>query len=267
MQLLIIAFILDSVQVESCQHLLGEAALTPIQDLAKILDVDQAGGSAKGIMHLMRSMLNDIDFIRIWRGACGGESSAMGLMHYLSVTKCTKVNEFLVYVTGAGHQKAEAVIKGIMKDNDIEGHEILNEIKHEHLNTIAACLSDDPDASNQGLQINWKNVASEAGIKRPEIDNLGLKASMAAKNSSLTMEFIRFVNGKFPQLTIAKLAEYSIGLEINKVVQDSEIFKDCWREKCIVSGQRECGNKTAGPNKDIPNITKEIQDEYDGELE
>ena len=265
MQLLIIAFILDSVQVESCQHLLGKANYNAIQKLAVILDVDQAGGSAKGIMHLMRSMLNDIDFIRIWRGACGGESSAMGLMHYLSVTKCTKVNEFLVYVTGAGHQKAEAVIKGIMKDNDIEGHEILNEIKHEHLNTIAACLSDDPDASNQGLQINWKNVASEAGIT-DVIEIVALKADMAAKNSSLTMQFIRFVNVTFPQLTIAKFARHLLHLQINSAVQDSEIFKDCWREKCIVSGQRECGNKTAGPNKDIPNITKEIQDEYDGKL-
>ena len=225
------------VDAEKCQHFVDAAAndFNDVQEISEMLDPDQGGGARKGIMALMTKILDNEEFIHVWRSCRGGQAPAMGLMYHLAKTKVMTLLQFKELVEATDVKSFKQLIdymKRLMEEADV-ANIILDDLDYEYFEEIARMLSPSPNAIHVTRQKTWKNIAGKAGVKLVIVDALDTPTRQDLEQRSLTEEFFRYMSSAYPEYKMVYIAQALVNIKRDDVVRSCKMFQQCREKGCV----------------------------------
>ena len=218
-----------SVNFAICKHYLKDASYNDKADLSDKLD---AAKDIEDSVDLIKELLAVKEFEHIW-GAChGGSDPPMNLLFYLSDENCT-LETFRSFAKSDKKNRFRDLIELVDKHEDCFGKR-LNTLDFKLLIAICQLIRAKPHPTSEQARPRWKRLASTANLSDAVIDRLDAPTSRVTEG--LTMTFFKFVTSRYPDQTVAWLANglKNIGRHDLLKCKDFEIFYACKEKRCIV---------------------------------
>ena len=210
--------------------MLSDASYNERDDLSDELDDGEYGVT---ISNLIKELLTVKEFRDIWSACHGGSDPPMNFLFHLAGMNCT-LDDLMGYAKFDKKGRFDNLIKVLNSHQDC-GKRKLDNVDWSLLIQISELIRAEPYTTKEQAKPLWKRLASTARLDTTCISNLDAPANCPQK--SLTMAFIEYVNQRYPEETVAWIADGLNSIGRHDLLQkELEIFDRCKNCGCIVIG-------------------------------